>query len=711
MYQDDCRLKGVVNLVLRDKNGKVKQHKTVRNKVTRYGIAHIIGRMVDDDMDRAGTHRMPRMMSHMGIGIGAAARAGVHRYNAQDLNNPTNQTTPKPRKHAAEPKSYDRMLQDERGIRVQLMKDTTLASDYEILRNAKFTKDTGAGVNIITTSGGKTQIVFETGSDGNNTIERLRVGLKLLGIRVGSGTDEATAPSSTATTTYIGGGAFTGTFKIASITSGTPSSTATTIVLDGVLPTSAGSNEGIYDPSGSGAGGDGADGNLYIDFEYVNQKSLTTYKGSDGSGASMHPTHENVKAMNITTTGGVYGPFTNSNAKGDLFHATNNPEFGELGLGNLGVLRGQIGAFYEREVNSSVDLINVASNTTDHSYAKLDGSGATAVARFPFIGSAEDKPTGQAASSAANTVGTRATEFVQFGTAVDGIFQGEIPAGGSSLIEDIGVAQEGYPANEHDYGADNGQAYSASAFRNIGGFTLSGTGADTVGTYHATTAGSPALVVTHLKFHSTNSYGPNARRGAKKHGDRVIYVATFKENNPRPEADRDFFNDGSAGPNNLANRSPTDRIYPITEAGIFNKHKADIGVFDVGDRDFDYTGNTSGGAAAGSDPTKLAHIDRRGSNATGYKAASTDDVGNNTLVTSHTTGDIPVSASGKAIALQHGEVTDVLTSGAEKVKASAFGFTQGQVTQSMLCRTTFDPVNKATADTLQITWSVQLQDQ
>ena len=57
MYQDDCRLKGVVNLVLRDKDGKVKQHKTIRNKVTRAGIAHIIGRMIDDGQDRAGKHK------------------------------------------------------------------------------------------------------------------------------------------------------------------------------------------------------------------------------------------------------------------------------------------------------------------------------------------------------------------------------------------------------------------------------------------------------------------------------------------------------------------------------------------------------------------------------------------------------------------------------------------------------------------------------
>ena len=80
MYLDDCRLKGVVNLVLRDADGKVKQHKTIRNKVTRAGIAHIIGRMIDDGQDRGGLHKMPRMMSHMAIGIGAAARNDQNTY-------------------------------------------------------------------------------------------------------------------------------------------------------------------------------------------------------------------------------------------------------------------------------------------------------------------------------------------------------------------------------------------------------------------------------------------------------------------------------------------------------------------------------------------------------------------------------------------------------------------------------------------------------
>ena len=149
MYLDDCRLKGVVNLVLRDADGKVKQHKTIRNKVTRAGIAHIIGRMIDDGQDRGGLHKMPRMMSHMAIGIGAAARNDQNTYEALDFDNlPNNipgQTdtgfnvgtapTVTSRKRAAIPASFDRMLQDERGFRVQLMKDTTLADDYDTLQN------------------------------------------------------------------------------------------------------------------------------------------------------------------------------------------------------------------------------------------------------------------------------------------------------------------------------------------------------------------------------------------------------------------------------------------------------------------------------------------------------------------------------------------------------------------------------------------------
>ena len=56
------------------------------------------------------------------------------------------------------------------------------------------------------------------------------------------------------------------------------------------------------------------------------------------------------------------------------------------------------------------------------------------------------------------------------------------------------------------------------------------------------------------------------------------------------------------------------------------------------------------------------------------------------------------------------EFLEILDKEPEKVIANARGFTQGPITQTMLCRTTFDPINKAVSDTLQITWSVQLTD-
>ena len=157
MYQDDCRLKGVVNLVLRDKNGKVKQHKTIRNKVTDYGVAHILQRLVDDKQDREGSHQMPRMMSHMAIGIGAAARSGPHRYNASDFDDPAGNGSAA-RRRAATASTHDRMLQDERGERVQLMKDTTKTGDYAVLTGAVLNQ-AGSAVMIQTISA-KTVLVL-----------------------------------------------------------------------------------------------------------------------------------------------------------------------------------------------------------------------------------------------------------------------------------------------------------------------------------------------------------------------------------------------------------------------------------------------------------------------------------------------------------------------------------------------------------------------
>ena len=103
MLKDDARIKGIVNLVLRDEHGRVKQHKTIRNKVTDYGLAHIVGRMIDPQQDIRGTHVIPAMMSHMSIGTG---------------------TSPA--------RTHDRMLQTEPTTvtRVQVMRDTSLDREH-----------------------------------------------------------------------------------------------------------------------------------------------------------------------------------------------------------------------------------------------------------------------------------------------------------------------------------------------------------------------------------------------------------------------------------------------------------------------------------------------------------------------------------------------------------------------------------------------------
>ena len=66
------------------------------------------------------------MMSHMAVGIGAAARSDKDTYTAVDFDSlPTNKpgqtdaanaTTVTSRKKAASPEIYDRMLQDERAF-------------------------------------------------------------------------------------------------------------------------------------------------------------------------------------------------------------------------------------------------------------------------------------------------------------------------------------------------------------------------------------------------------------------------------------------------------------------------------------------------------------------------------------------------------------------------------------------------------------------
>ena len=694
MYLDDCRLKGVVNLVLRDADGKVKQHKTIRNKVTRAGIAHIIGRMIDDGQDRGGLHKMPRMMSHMAIGIGAAARNDQNTYEALDFdalpNNIPGQTdtgfnvgtapTVSSRKRAAIPASFDRMLQDERGFRVQLMKDTTLADDYATLQNqqlAQATDANSAAVTMHATENGKSVIRFETGSGGSpSTLSKLRVGLQISGI---AATSDGSTPNSNATSAQLASP-----LKIEAIETGiTESSSASKITLSGALP-------GSHTPASNST-------KVNLDIDYVDRIALTTY--STNALMPNHPTLEHVKSVfqpngGVTGTNpGGLGPFgaAANRSVGSITVATdrvNSPgsathqhgPYTELGKGMLGITRGQIGAFYEREIEYNIRLIytdgnglpitsgfgsavSVQTSVDEVSYAVLDGSGgnATRIARFPFLGAEEDKPAGTtgviASGSTTNNPSTRGTEFVQFGTAVDGIFQGALV--GSSIIADgKNALPEGYPEEENDYGQ-------------IGGLTVTGEGGEAIARYNT-------AVKDFVKYNPAASYAPNAVAGAKKNGDRIVYVATFKENNPRPEVDYKKIHQTS----NDLSRAPQSRVYPITEAGIFNKHAPDLGIFDVADRA--YTTPTD------SVVSELAHIDSR----TGLVAPTSG-----TQLTLTANGDTDI-----------GPVDGVLTSQGKSISAHAYGFTQGPITQTMLCRTTFDPVNKATADTLQITWSVQLQD-
>lgn len=654
MYIDDCRLKGVVNLVLRDENGKVKQHKTVRNKVTRDGIAHIIGRMIDDGQDRAGQHKMPRMMSHMAVGIGAAAREARDTYTAVDFDNlPQNSaalgisdlsgTTTDlvtARKQAAIPKSYDKRLQDERGFRVQLMKDTTLASDYAPLQDLLLSQSGSIAMHSLN-SAGNSELKFQAGSGGSpSTVSKLRVGLRLTGLTAGTG---ISAPGGAQGGNVIPASDDVKISKIESLAG------ITTVTLNKALTTQPGSSVDT----------------IYLDVEYVNRIPLTSYTIGEP-----HPTHTAVRSVMEPPAGTTHatGPFAAATARLSGLSGYTAADYYENGKGMLGITRGQIGAFYERELEYNIQLthtepdglpivnqagdFSVPTTIDEAGFAVLDSG----VARFPFIGAEEDKPAGVATSGAATTAGTntattRGTEFVQFGTAVDGIFQGAL-VGSSIIANSSDGTVEGYGPDENNYGQ-------------IGGLT------STAAANEQPLASFSSLNA--LTYASGASYTPNAQAGSKKTGDRIVYVATFKENNPRPEVDYDLFD--TAG----THRAPIKRVYPITEAGIFNKHIPDLGIFDVGDRS--YTGTDANAA-------ELAHIDKRGS-----QAASTS-----TLTYSVGSGT------------PTGPVDGTLTQDGKSITAASLGFTKGPVTQTMLCRTTFDPVNKATADTLQITWSVQLQD-
>jgi hypothetical protein len=347
MYQDDCRLKGVVNLVLRDKDGKVKQHKTIRNKVTRQGVAHIIGRMIDDSQDKHGNHQMPRMMSHMAIGIGAAARNNFNNYTAKNFNDLSDGNTfynvgvtgtaLTQRKRAADSSVHDRRLQDERGQRVQLMKDTTKSTDYVTLENVRLEQSGSTAIHQV--SNNKSIFIFETGSGGSNpSLEKLRVGLKISRIHTSAMSGSGSSRTGTAPTNS---GPILTIEKIesgSSTTSPSITSSETKVTLSGTITPA-----GAQPAAGSG--------DVYIDVDYVNAKTLTTYTNTNP-----HPTHSTTleSVLQGTTGGSGLGPFNNRTSR----RGSTDSAFFEGGIGWLGINRGQIGAFYEREITYNMNLKN-----------------------------------------------------------------------------------------------------------------------------------------------------------------------------------------------------------------------------------------------------------------------------------------------------------------------------------------------------------------
>jgi len=66
MFDENLKLSGQVNIVLRDKNGNVKEERTEENLVVTSGLGYIASRMKDASATA---------MTHMGLGSGTTAAA------------------------------------------------------------------------------------------------------------------------------------------------------------------------------------------------------------------------------------------------------------------------------------------------------------------------------------------------------------------------------------------------------------------------------------------------------------------------------------------------------------------------------------------------------------------------------------------------------------------------------------------------------------
>ena len=377
MLKDNASIRGIVNLVLRDQHGRVKQHKTIRNAVTEDGIAHIIGRMIDTGQDRNGLdddkkHLLPRMMSHMGIGTGDPALDG----NAGQSTTVSASTT-------------NRFLQNEVGKRVQVMKDTSRTVDYTSYQLTVAQTDTdNAGNSFNGIVVGDTFFKLLTSAATTGT---LRVGMSV----------------------ELSGHIPAGTVIASTVDDSTGVTTVNLHDADG--------NPQAIQPNGLSAG-TVVGGPNNVTFEYTGV--IGTLSPSD-----------------------IAHPFRGISAN-DPIDVTDYSD---------GDYRGLLGAYY--------DTVTPPAGATNADKV-LDNS-----KKAPFIGEADDAP----------------TNFSQFGTDIDGIFQGTRV--GTSIVEDKGSSPEGYHRDENDYLAQP----------------------------------TPQ---------TNNSLAPNAVRGTKKTGNRIVFVATFKEQNP-----------------------------------------------------------------------------------------------------------------------------------------------------------------------------------
>jgi len=486
MQKDSAQIKGIVNLVLRDSAGRVKQHKTIRNMVTDYGLAHIVGRMIDPRQDITGNHQIPRMMSHMAIGTGDYANATATATSA-----------------------YHRTLENEEGVRVQVKRDTSFNSEYQPF-TVEFPHDTN-----FTRAADGSPVIRVAQTTTNTDPSYLAKFIRAPG--GGIGAPIMTVRDTNSTITRVGG------VSTGAVTAGTVAFADDTgiqsiaVETGGILAITLSGNVTV-----TGTGFADTSNPMVLTFTPI-QSQFGRIDPDDG---------EHLTTVDFSGGGDENGVTVT-----------------DLGGGGTAAIRGIIGGYY---------------NKTDANTGVVAGMTGPIP---PFFGDADDVPLEE----------NNTDPFVQFGTSVDGVFQGTIS--GSSVILDSGTTPEGYPTTENDYGS----------------------------------VASPSTTAPYT-----------AVAGTKKTGTRVVFVATFKEDNPA------FWAGGSAEA-------------PIREAGIFNKNAADPGATNS----FTY----AGGAAAS---------------------------------TNTSTGGI--------------------------VTINAQGTTGVAITQTMLCRTTFSVVNKATDDTLQITWSVQLKD-